>query len=540
VSTPQVDDVVRIDDDTNRPDGKIVDEHKTPAILILTAGLGSRLHSLTEYTNKALLPINNKAILTHIIESFPVEYDIIIALGYKGDVIREYCQISHPDRKITFVEIDDYTSEKSGPGYSTLQTKKYLDRPFYAVMGDCLIQDKIPALDTNWLGVDTTSFPEKYSTLHCDANNNITDFKNKSKEGFQHAFIGIAAIKDHEIFWDELEKNSGDGEFVSAFKNPDAYPTLKAKKLNWFDTGNFDDYMKAKKYLDGEQLCLNKDNKQIVYKVSNKFIKFISEPEVLGSLKLRHTHLKNITPNDISFSNYFLTYPWIEGNNLYHDINENVFGKFLKFLNGNIKEERKITPEEVDLFYRNKTNSRVKSFISKFGQNYYTNAWTINGTMYPSMQEVLDKLSFTDLLNNPMYEKFHGDLHFANLVKTTDDNFIYIDWRTEFAGRTDLGDVYYDLAKLLGGIIIPYDEMKNDKQIQYRENSNSVNFKIPQGPDLLTQYENWLQCNNYPHSTIKFLTAIIFLNMSPLHEENFAKLLWFKSLELLHEYNSLY
>ena len=32
VSTPQVDDVVRIEDDNNRKDGKIENEHKTPAL----------------------------------------------------------------------------------------------------------------------------------------------------------------------------------------------------------------------------------------------------------------------------------------------------------------------------------------------------------------------------------------------------------------------------------------------------------------------------------------------------------------------------
>ena len=39
VSTPHVDDVVRIGDEFNRVDGKVEAEHKTPAVLILAAGL---------------------------------------------------------------------------------------------------------------------------------------------------------------------------------------------------------------------------------------------------------------------------------------------------------------------------------------------------------------------------------------------------------------------------------------------------------------------------------------------------------------------
>ena len=81
------DDVIRIEDDTNRIDGRIDGEHKTPAVLILTAGLGNRLSNLTKEVNKALLPINNRAIISHIIEKFPKDYEIELitifsSLGY--------------------------------------------------------------------------------------------------------------------------------------------------------------------------------------------------------------------------------------------------------------------------------------------------------------------------------------------------------------------------------------------------------------------------------------------------------------------------
>jgi hypothetical protein len=34
---------------------------------------------------------------------------------------------------------------------------------------------------------------------------------------------------------------------------------------------------------------------------------------------------------------------------------------------------------------------------------------------------------------------------------------------------------------------------------------------------------------------VKLITALIFLNMSPLHDEKFSKMLWFKSIEMLYE-----
>ena len=160
VSTPHVDDVFRIDDEFNRADGKVEAEHKTPAVLILAAGIGSRLGNLTKNINKAMLPINNKAIISHIINKFPKEYEFVVCLGYKGDELKQYCQLAHSEHNFTFVNIDKYEGEGSGPGYSSLQCKQHLQRPFYFAVADCIVDSKMPHLDGNWLGVYPTAYPE--------------------------------------------------------------------------------------------------------------------------------------------------------------------------------------------------------------------------------------------------------------------------------------------------------------------------------------------------------------------------------------------
>ena len=173
VSTPEVDDVIRIDDEFNRSNGKIESEHKKPAVLILAAGLGSRLKNLTKNINKVLLPINNKAIISHIIDKFPHDYDFIIAIGYEGESIKEYCKITHPNKNFIFVNVDKFDPKVSGPGYSALCCMEHLQRPFYFITGDCLIDTQLPFIDGNWLGVYPTSYPEKYSTILSDNNQNI-------------------------------------------------------------------------------------------------------------------------------------------------------------------------------------------------------------------------------------------------------------------------------------------------------------------------------------------------------------------------------
>ena len=61
-------------------------------VVILAGGLGSRLGSLTSNIPKPMIMIKDKPIIYHIMETYS-SYgfnDFIIALGYKGDIIKEY------------------------------------------------------------------------------------------------------------------------------------------------------------------------------------------------------------------------------------------------------------------------------------------------------------------------------------------------------------------------------------------------------------------------------------------------------------------
>jgi NDP-sugar pyrophosphorylase family protein/mannose-6-phosphate isomerase-like protein (cupin superfamily) len=542
VSTPHVDDVIRINDEFNRTDGKVEAEHKTPAVLILAAGIGSRLKNLTKNINKALLPINNKAIISYIIDKFPNEYEFVVALGYKGESLKEYCLLNYPNHKFTFVNINNFDQEGSGPGYSALQCKQHLQRPFYFVVADCIIDSKMPHLDGNWLGVYPTSYPEKYSTADVDENDNILKFVNKDTQGYDNAFIGLASIWDFDIFWSELESNTQNGEIVSAFKNPDKYPSFKAKHLKWLDTGNLDDLNRTKEYFGDNPLSLYKVTDEITYK-ENKFIKFNPSETFIENKTERANILKDIIPSGFSNSKYFISYNWENGETLYHYDNLNYFLKFLDFYDNLISTKAKFFDgniNEFTAFYIDKTNQRKNKFIEKFGEQYAEQEYSINGVKYKSLNNILDNLNIEHAAFK-MYDLFHGDLQFDNILfDPTTDKFTYIDWRESFAGNTKGGDLYYDLAKLYGGCIIPYNKVKDDSYITLNEGSSNISYSCKVSKHLAqfkTEYEKWIVANGYDLNTVKLITAIIFLNMSPLHDDKFSKMLWFKSIELLSNAN---
>lgn len=63
-----------------------------PKVVILCGGLGTRLREETEYRPKPLVPVGNRPILWHIMRTYAAFgfTDFILALGYKGEMIKDY------------------------------------------------------------------------------------------------------------------------------------------------------------------------------------------------------------------------------------------------------------------------------------------------------------------------------------------------------------------------------------------------------------------------------------------------------------------
>jgi len=96
--------------------------------------------------------------------------------------------------------------------------------------------------------------------------------------------------------------------------------------------------------------------------------------------------------------------------------------------------------------------------------------------------------------------------------------------------------VYYDLAKMYGGILMSYKLMKKEENFSCFVDQNIVNYDH-KSESILNEfkpiYEKWIHDNNYDLDKVKLITSIIFLNMAPLHETEFGNLLFFKSKEML-------
>ena len=78
-------------------------------VCILTAGRGTRMGEFTHFVNKAILPIDYKAVISHIILKFPKNTDFVIAVGHLSSQVKEYLRLAHPDIKVQFVLVENYS-----------------------------------------------------------------------------------------------------------------------------------------------------------------------------------------------------------------------------------------------------------------------------------------------------------------------------------------------------------------------------------------------------------------------------------------------
>ena len=544
VSTPEVDDVIRIEDDSNRSDGKIDHEHVRPALCILTAGLGKRMGGLCSHINKGLLPLDNKALISHLIDKSPKDYEIVVALGYKGEMVKEYCEAAHSDRSFIFVDVDKYEGPGTGPAYSIFKCKEHLQRPFVWAVADTIISGDFPSLETNWLSLYPTDIPELYSTAEVK-DENVVSFKNKNKDGYKYAYVGVAGVYDYSTFWQEIDVPSG--EIVSAYYNINRYKKVKARFVDWYDAGTIDNYMKAQKdFQTAPNYSIPKTNGEFLYKVKDLFIKLSSDKSFIEGRIARAKNLEELCPPLLYEGNNLYSYEWIKGRTLYDCDDTHIWEDFLSFAKEHMWKPAPRNVENIlftkqyfenicSKFYKDKTLDRLQLFLSNREESY-KNAHVINGTPCSPIEELINNLDMDKLYQGLPTKLFHGDLQFDNVIYGNDKKFYLIDWRQNFAGG-DIGDVYYDLAKMYGGILMSYSSMK-DKGSPWScsYSGEEASFEHERSPSLERFekfYENWLVSNNFNLNKVKTLTALIFLNMAPLHEKEFGDLCFFKSKLML-------
>jgi len=183
--------------------------------------------------------------------------------------------------------------------------------------------------------------------------------------------------------------------------------------------------------------------------------------------------------------------------------------------------------------------NRLEMFYNKTGLS--DTEHKINGIMTPSLKHMFSIVDWENLSQGSPVT-IHGDLQFDNILVSRDgksqlDKFILLDWRQDFGGLINVGDLYYDLAKLYGGMTISYQLIKKG-EFSFDISGSSIYYNYLVKNDLIDakeMYQQFIKSNSYDQQKIKILTSLIFLNMSPLHQDPFDHLVYFLGKKMLFE-----
>lgn len=516
-------------------------------VCIPCAGIGSRLGAITKYIPKALVSIGTKPAISRIIESFPKDTKYVIPVGYKGELLKEYFHLTYPNLDVTFIDILLYQGEGSGLGYTLNQCKDYLQEPFIFCSCDTIITNEIPELTYNWMGWDDRDLINQYRTISINKNNDSVDTINNkgiNLETNPKPYIGLAGIYDYELFWkymDDSKECINDGECYALVKMLNDVK-IYSKKFNWFDLGiQIElDATRAKFEKESNVNILPKED-EAIWLVDDKAIKFHNDPMFISKRIIRSEKLKEFIPRILDHTTHMYSSVLIHGPVLSQYINISIFKQFLDFSKSFWKTKELTAEEQKDFtdacgnFYIKKTFDRVYKFYDKY--NHKDGELIINGVKCKSFERLMNQLDY-DWLCNGLASEYHGDYHFENIMYDNESNeFKLLDWRQGFDKLLDTGDCYYDLAKLLHGLIICHELIHlNLFKVDWQDNKITFDYNRKQ---ILVECENyyykWLEENGYDVKKVKVLTAIIFLNIAALHHYNYCELLYALGISMLNE-----
>jgi choline kinase/mannose-6-phosphate isomerase-like protein (cupin superfamily) len=540
-STPHLDDVIRLKDDSGRKSGTIESEHKLQ-ICILTAGKGERMGGLCDMLNKALLPLRGKAVISWIIEKFPKTSKFVIALGYRGEQVKNYLLGAYPGYELEFVQVDNYDRVGAGPGYSLKQCRSVLgDKPFYFVACDTLIEEDVPYdLQENWMGVCAVNVAvsENYCNFTIE-NNSIVNMVDKEpyQDNHSKSFIGFSYIHDTPDFWKGLDDNylnKGEWQMTNGIRYLIAHKAVRAVDFKWKDVGSYRQYVELVNETD--RFDFSKSN-EFLYIVNKRVVKFFNDAEIAINRAKRTQFNPQVFPTIDFAHGQFYAYPLVPGDTLYAKNDLQVFTDLLAWLDAEVWKQH----PNVDLtsacrhFYQEKTMGRIERFFEKYPK-LRNNKKLLNGRQILPLEKIFEKLDWAMLSSNHLASFIHGDLQFDNIIHSA-EGFTLIDWRQDFAGLLDVGDLYYDLAKLYGGLVINYDLIKENRFV-YSEDEHHINFDFftrNSMNDYRTVLEKFILERGYNLKKVRLLVGLIFLNMAPLHHYPFDKMLFALGAKRLHE-----
>jgi choline kinase len=519
---------------------------KPPLVFIPAAGLGKRAGSQEEHLPKPIISVGDKPLIYRVMSLYPSETHFVIGLGYKGEWVKQVAKLAAAinNQKVTFFTTDSWKTPYQGLSHTVLEARKYINSDFVFHAVDTLISQescvKISNCSTTTVIFGKPNSSGIYRTIVNGDWNRISIEESNTK----HVYVGIAFIKNDEIFWESIESelayNSEGGEVLGI--NPQSTEIINIPDNEWLDCGSKQGIAIARPRYETEDIVLERSN-EAIWKIEEHMYKFHESENFVTNRILRADALQPFVPKSEFVSTNIYKYLRAPGVTL-SNAEPKVFKKFLefclKFWFSNLQESdiSDINSNEYDFkkFYFDKTKDRVAQYLT-IRPNYYPK--TINGCAVQGINETLELLPWDEILS--IYPcRAHGDLHPENVVHDREsDRFTFLDWRQDIAGSSlKMGDLYYELGKIKHGLIVDHGLISEGKfKVLMDDDDYEISVQQSDNKKIwMEEFEDFVKINEFDSDKIDMITGLIFVNIAALHHSGYNDFLFTLGHSILAKY----
>lgn len=504
--------------------------------VITAAGRGTRIGRVGEKLHKSLVPLNGKAVLSHIIDLVPAGARLVVCVGHMADQIRDYVELAHPQLDVTFIHVPNWDALDGGPGASLLAARSIVGEDHMIFTSCDTLWDRDQRLwnnlDASWIGLASIppgTEPSRWTVAVTNPTHTSIEYiHDKDPDAvfinectFAWTGLGFIHERDLDEFWDGI---------ADIFAHPaetQISPGLQRIKhkltprfVNWTDVGDEAAYRAAVQRFTGYDF-VKLNQATYVLPAEGRVIKFNADAESVTHRIHRATLLEHTVPQPIRGvrTNTFMAHAYVPGVTAYQAIERDgveITKRMLEWFRSMIFSSRSGAPawnaeyahDVLTEFYRTKTALRLDMLPEQL--------WRV-------AHQSLEHVDFADLVSRAVWGVPHGDFNYGNVIVTPGGEFVGIDWRENFAGAF-FGDLRYDLGKMLAGTYVHWDRAQRGDLRPWTEGREHA--------ELILEFAWEIGMKRDDVITI---AALSLLNSAPLHAEPLCGVAVMRGAALLTE-----
>jgi bifunctional UDP-N-acetylglucosamine pyrophosphorylase/glucosamine-1-phosphate N-acetyltransferase len=219
--------------------------------VILAAGKGTRLKPLTDNGPKPLVKVGDKTLLDHIVKALPSAVDeLIIVVGYLGNMIKEYCGTEFYGRKVTYVE----QVKQDGTARALWLCKDLLKGRFLFMFADDIHGEGDVARVTSYsrgMLSKTSTNPERFGVIVRNPDGTLSEIVEKPTHPPSNLVsTGVMVLDDHIFEFEPQRPVNGEYYLTEVIERySKKYPVAVVEEHFWVPIGYPEDITRAETLL---------------------------------------------------------------------------------------------------------------------------------------------------------------------------------------------------------------------------------------------------------------------------------------------------